>query len=672
MSSEPKRELTAIMFIDMVGYTAMMQKDERKTQNLVKRQRELIKPLVEKHSGEVLRYIGDGTLCTFRSAIEAVNCAVEIQKVLKDEDELNLRIGIHVGDIVFEGDDVYGDGVNVASRLEPLAESGGICVSGQVYDNIKNQPEMKTVFLGEKNLKNIAKPIMVYRIALPWEREIVPSRSEYLAVHKPAASRWIGIGLAVVLILVGAFWWWSSREPSAIQPGQIASIAILPLDNLMGDPEQDYFVDGMHEALITELGKIGALRVISRTSVLGYRNNPKPITEIARELGVDALVEGSVLLVGDRVRITAQLIGVSPERHLWTDSYDRDLQNVLALHSDVARDIAKEIKALLTPENRTMLASEKRPVDPEAYDSYLKGRYEMARFTVAPTRRAVAHFQESIRIDSAYAPAYAGLSFAYGQLSGPLRGMDPREGTLLARAAAERALELDPELSEAHAILGMAHFFFDWDWEGAERDFRRAVELNPSSASGRWSLGLFLSIMGRSSEAISELEMALELDPLSLQTRVIVAEGFYRMGKFERAIAENRNILELAPGFGRARRFLILSYEASGRFEDAIETYAEFRLRADSSAATIADIEDLRRAYASRGSLGYWEWRLDHTGRRVGALAALGRVDELIVLLEQWYEKRISALVDLRSPLYDPVRQDPRFQDLLRRMNLQE
>ena len=662
------------MFTDMVGYTALMQKDEDEARKLIERHRAHMKPFVEKHGGEIIQYVGDGTFCRFDSAIEAVNSALEIQKVLEMEPEINLRIGIHIGDVVVKGDEVYGDGVNVASRIEPLAESGGICVSGQVYDNIKNQPEMETVFLGEKNLKNITGPIMVHRIVLRSEEDAAPSRSGYSAIQKPAASKWIGIGLVVVLIMVSAFWWWSSRQPSAIQPGQIRSIAILPLDNLMGDPEQDYFVDGMHEALITELGKIGALRVISRTSVLGYRDNPKPIPVIARELGVDALVEGSVLLVDDRVRITAQLIGTDPERHLWTNSYDRDLQSVLALHSDVARDIAKQIKAVLTPEKP---ASEQRPVNQKAYDSYLKGRYEIDHFTVAPIKRAIAHFQESIRIDSAYAPAHAGLSTAYILLSQPLKGMDRHEGMPLARAAAERALELNYELSEAHAALGGVHFFYEWDWEAAERELRIAVELNPSSVWGRKILGFFLAVMGRSSEAIPELEMALELDPLSLQTRVIVAEGFYQTRKFERAITEYRNILELAPGFGRARWLLAMSYEALGRFEEAIENYAEGRLRADSSAATLKDIEDLRIAYANRGSIGYWEWRFERPGRRgdfrrAEALAALGRVDELMALLEEWYEKRVGNMPFLRSPQYDPVRHEPRFQELLRRMNLSE
>ena len=359
--------------------------------------------------------------------------------------------------------------------------------------------------------------------------------------------------------------------------------------------------------------------------------------------------------------------------------YDREIEDILALYSEVTRSIAEEIELSLTPAEETRMAVA-RVVSPEAYGSYLKGRYEMARWTVLAERRAIEHFQESIRVDPSYAPAHAGLSYAYGILTQPLGQGDVQEGISLARAGYERALELDPELADAHSGFGWIHFFYDWDWDAAEREFRHAVELSPSSVDGHRGLGFFLAVMEHSGEAIPELERALELAPLALDTRVIVAEGFEFAREFERAIVECRYILELDPGFDRARAILERTYETLGRFEEAIETYAEGRLRADSSAGTLADIEDLRRMYASRGPLGYWEWWLQHTdtpgGRRqsalrMRALVALGRVDELMALLQRWYEERHGNMVLLRSPLYDPVRDEPRFQALLRKMGLE-
>jgi len=249
MPAKPKRELTAIMFIDMVGYTAMMQKDERKTQDLVERQRELIKPLVVKNSGEILRYIGDGTLCTFRSAIEAVNCAVEIQKVLKDEDEINLRIGIHIGDIVSEDGDIYGDGVNVASRLEPLASPGGICVSETVYDNIKNQTGIECVSIGQRNLKNVKRPMEVY--ALVGEGLASPS-----STSSKISMKWIGVAVLITtFVVIGLKIDFGTMKIESKEDINGLSIAVLPFDNMSSDPENEFFADGITEDILAQISK---------------------------------------------------------------------------------------------------------------------------------------------------------------------------------------------------------------------------------------------------------------------------------------------------------------------------------------------------------------------------------------------------------------------------------
>ena len=303
------------------------------------------------------------------------------------------------------------------------------------------------------------------------------------------------------------------RAPAAMAP--IKSLAVLPLDNISGDPEQEYFADGMTDALIAELGQISALRVISRQSSMRYKGSDMPLPEIARELNVDAVVEGSVLHSGERVRVTAQLIGATPERHLWAESYERDLGNVLALHSEVAQAIARKIEIAVTPEEQTRLARV-RPVNPEAHEAYLKGQYYL-NMGVHDERfnKAIDYFNEAIEKDPAYALAYAGLAEAYARL-GVYR--PPKEFFPKAKAAAMKALELDDTLSEAHTSVAVARAFYDWDWAAAERGFKRAIELNPSSASAHVWYGDMLGALGRLDESLAETKRGHELDPVSWLT----------------------------------------------------------------------------------------------------------------------------------------------------------
>ena len=367
-TDSPKRKLAAIMFTDMVGYTALMQKDESKARELIQRHRELMKPHVEKHGGEILQFVGDGTFCTFDSAIEAVNAALEIQYVFKLEDEMSLRIGIHVGDVVVEGDEVYGDGVNVASRIEPLAEPGGICVTDKVYDNLKNQQGMKITSLGEKELKNVQESLKIYSIeaaivedsdktaeTTPPESSVDESKEE----SKTDKKKIIYMAVAALAIIFLSAWLlplFESGERQLEASGEIRSIAVLPLDNLSNDPNQEYFSDGMTEALIANIAKIRSLKVISRTSVMRYKGTDKSLPVIAKELNVDAILEGSVLHAEGEVRITVQLIRASTDEHLWAESYTDRLENIMILQSKIARAVAKEIKLTLSPEEELKLS----------------------------------------------------------------------------------------------------------------------------------------------------------------------------------------------------------------------------------------------------------------------------------------------------------------------------
>ena len=470
----------------------------------------------------------------------------------------------------------------------------------------------------------------------------------------------------------------SGREHKAVA-SHIKAIAVLPLANLSRNPEQEYFVDGMTEALITDLAQIGALRVISRTSAMRYKGSDKPLPEIARELNVDGLVEGSVLRAGDRVRITAQLIHAATDLHIWAKSYERDLSDVLALQSEVARAIAEEVQAKLTPQERARLART-RPVNPAAHEAYLKGRYYWARATEESVRKSIEYFEEAVRKDSSYALAHAGLSEAYNQLCNPILEIVP-QGEIIpkAKAAAAKALELDDTLAEAHISLGRIKFYFEWDWVGAEKSFRRAIELNPNHTYGHYVYALFLSALGRHTEATHESTRAQESDPVALLVNSVGGLIYCFARQFWAAEEQLRKTLQLDPNFMFARWVLGgLCLAPMGRYDEAIVELQK----------AIALSENVAHP---RGLLGYAYAKV---GSRDDALRVLEELEELskrryvspvsraftycglgdermFQALDEAYQQRSSSLVWSRVfPIFDDVRAHPRFQDLIRRMNL--
>ncbi len=459
--------------------------------------------------------------------------------------------------------------------------------------------------------------------------------------------------------------------------GQITSIAVLPLENLMGDSEQDYFVAGMHEALITELSKIGALKVISRTSAMRYKDTDKSVPEIARELGVDALIEGSVLRAGSTVRVTAQLIEAATDRHLWADKFDRELTNILALHSDVARAIAREVQITLTSEEETRLA-DARPVNPEAYEAYLKGRYHWNKRTREGLMKGLEHFQQAIDIDPTYALTYAGVADSW-YILGNNAHLPAEETFPKAKAAALKALAIDNSLAEAHTSLGTVLRSYEWDWTGAEREYRRALQLNPGYATAHHWYAFLLSILGRHDEAIAEIKRARELDPLSLRINANVGLLLVQARRYDEAIEELQKALELESNQPAPHHFLALAYLAKAMYEEAI---AEFQTAAGLSRDL--HITELAHAYAVAGKRGEARKMLDEVlagskkefvspVRIAVVYVGLQEHDTAFEWLEKAFQSRDARCYILNvDPRFDPLRSDPRFQSLLRRMNFTE
>jgi TolB-like protein/DNA-binding winged helix-turn-helix (wHTH) protein/Tfp pilus assembly protein PilF len=499
----------------------------------------------------------------------------------------------------------------------------------------------------------------------------VPARRP--APTDPWPLRLVGVA-AMLLVGVAAGWFvWHRFEPHTdeVTPGTVRSLAVLPLDNLSGDPQQEYFADGITEALIADLGQISALRVISRTSVMRYKGTKKSLPEIAGELNVDAVAEGSVVREGNRVRITAQLIEAKTDRHLWAHSYERDLTSVLALQGEVAQAIANEIKIKVTQQEQVRLA-QARPVNPEAHELYLRGWYSLNKAQVpADAHKAIDYFLQAIDKDPSHALAHAGLAAAYDDL-GEGEGSPSSETFSKAKAAAAKAVELDDTLAEGHAAFATAVMNLDWDWARAEREFRRALEINPNSAPVHAGYSLYLTKVGRLPEAISEAKREREIDPLRLNSYMDVGQMYYYARQYDQALEQTRKAFELDPNVN-ASWLLGFIYAQKGIYPDAIRAFEQER-------GNPYVLGHLGNAYARSGRVTEAHETIAELKERLQkenvtysislVYAGLGEKDQAFEWLERAYKAHDKGLTYLKvDPPLDPLRSDPRFQDLLRRMN---
>jgi TolB-like protein/Tfp pilus assembly protein PilF/predicted Ser/Thr protein kinase len=512
--------------------------------------------------------------------------------------------------------------------------------------------------------------------------EAVPARAR---LHFKRLAWPAGVVLAAgvtIMALLAAFDVGGVRArlwPGAGAGGPIDSLVVLPLRNLSGDPTQEFFADGMTDELTATLARIQSLKVISSTSAMYYKGKNKPLREIAAELRVDAVVEGSVMRSGERVRVTAQLVEGTTDRHLWASSYERDLRDVLALQADVARAIAEEVRTALTPGEKARLSAA-RPVNPEAYEHYLSGRHFMSKQTAEGLVRAVEEFERAISIDSGYALAHAGLAQAY--IEYPAWSVAPRTAALpKAEAASARALELDPDLSEAHLSVALIKYGFAADWGGAEEEFRRAIDLDPGNSTVRARYANFLSWMLRHEEAMEQIRLAQSLDPLSVDVLRYGARGLHRFRRYDEAIRGYRRLLDIHPDFGPARDEIAYILVDQGRYDEAIAALRE-RLRSRDAEIPCV-MAHLARALGLSG-------REPEARKVIGDLEALSKkryvptsyLAQARIGLEDkepfftWLERMVAderdSLATLTAPWWDPVRRDPRFVEILRRLKLPE
>ena len=633
------------MYTDVVGFTASAQANEADALARLREQEGIVRPLFEPFKGREIKSTGDGFLVEFESALGALECAVEIQRRMRERNSkkprmpLELRIGIHVGDVEESGGDIFGDAVNVASRIVPLADPGGICLSGQVFDHVQNKVAYQLDKLTAPPLKGVRGRMDVYRVVMPWGIEDRPEGASALP-----------------------------------------RIAVLPLANISPDPKDEYFAEGLTEELITVLSQFKGLRVVSRTSVNQYRGTSKSVAQIGTELGADSVLEGSVRKVGDQLRIAVQLIDARTDEHRWAQTYDRKLENVFAIQADVAERTASALKVELLRSEREGI--QERPTSNfAAYEAYLRGIQASQRSEILSSpelnQEAVSHFEKAIREDPRFAAAYARLANHLITLGGVNRPW--ADVISWARDLVSKALELDPSSSEAHMAQGNLALQGDLDWIRAEAEFQQSIALNPSNTLARSWYAFLLEILQRYGEVKKQLQAAIEQDPLNTEHRVFLVNAHCSAGELETAGTLLDQLVKDFPVNVNAwsREGLALLYAWIGKTPDAMRmieplastTDVGSRLYHAQFMALMGRPEEARALLA--------EWEAGGFAERLGAgdigelCACMGDYERALVLLEQSARQGEPTLPFHYQDLgFDPVRDDPRFVALLKSVNV--
>jgi len=644
MAKKNIRLLAAIMFTDMVGYTALMQKNERQAKENRDRHRQVLQESVRVHNGEILQYYGDGTLIIFKSAIEGVKCAVDIQQALQDEPKIPLRIGMHIGDIVHDEDGIFGDGVNIASRIESLSVSGAILISEKLNDEIRNHPELSAKSLGEFELKNVKRPVEVF--ALTNEGLTFPKQKEIK--NKNGTDN--------------------------------KTIAVLPFVNMSADPENEYFSDGITEELLNALTKVDGLLVTSRTSSFAFKGQNKDIRKIGEELGVNTVLEGSVRKAGNKVRITAQLINTADGYHIWSEVYDRKLEDIFEVQDEIARIITNKLREKLTNEGSKESLVKPPTENLVAYNLYLKGLFYWNKWTPEDRKKAINLFEEAIEKEPNFALPYSGLANCYSIL-GSTGQMDVKIAYPNAKKAALKALELDNNLMEAYLSLATVKLYYDSDDAAANELIQKALNLNPGAAVAHQNYANYLlltgNLTGKLTEAIKESELAVQLDPLSMPNNLFLGNVYLFDKQYDKALKQHDKILELDPKFRAALEAKGWAYIFKGDPEMAIKYFKKYQKLTDSP---LKGVTGLGYAYAKAGQIDKAKQILNNLEKRerlekdlnnsmdfAVIYIALQDYDKVFYYMERAVVDRFGFMFLKSHPMFEEVRKDARFKKFMKK-----
>ena len=633
------RQLAAILFADMTGYTALMQDNEYLARQKRKRFKDVLEAAIANHDGKILQNYGDGSLSIFNSAINSVNCAISIQQQLQLEPKVELRIGIHTGDVVIEDESIFGDGVNLASRIESMAVPGGVFISEKVYDEIKNHENIKTRDLGFFELKNVKQPVHLFAIAN--EGIIVPSRDELKGKTKQPTNR----------------------------------LAVLPFVNMSADPDNEYFSDGITEELLNALTKVDGLQVTSRTSAFAFKGKHDDIREIAIKLNVDKILEGSVRKAGNRVRITTQLINASDGYHIWSENYDRDLTDIFLVQDEISGIIANKLRENLSISKQAEPLVKAPTKNVEAYTLYLKGMHFYNKLTPADYYKAIDFFEQAIQLEPDYAQAYAMIAGSYAYL-GVTGQAVPEKAFDIVKRYSEKALELDDSIAESHVAKATMHLMYDSDWQQGYDSLQTAIRLNPTATGAYQMLAMYHVFTENIPEAVKVMEQASQLDPLSPQVNHFLSEMYLFADRYDDAVRVADKLLEINPQMRIAIETKGWCAGMKGDWKKASEYFMEVhrltnhplkglsplgysygRLgETDKAMETIAKLEQRQRE----------EPDIIIDGDLLVVWMGLGNMDKVLYYMERSMGKRASAVnFFINFPPMKGIKDDPRAMKLI-------
>ena len=640
------RLLAAVMFADMVGYTKLMQQNEQEAKKLRDRQRQVVDAKILEYHGQVMQYYGDGTLSMFGSAIDAVNAATQIQKELNGkEPKVPLRIGIHLGDVVYDDEGIYGDAVNLASRVQGLGTPGSVMISGKVFDEIRNHPGIRVEAFGEHELKNVFQTTSIFALA--------------------------NSGLDVP----------PQRHIQELTGSYQHSVAVLPFANFSSDPENEYFSDGITEEIINVLAQVKGIDVASRTSVFAYKNTNKDVRVIGKELNVATVLEGSVRKAGSRIRVTAQLINSGDGFHIWSENFDGEMTDIFEMQDEIARKIVNKLEGDdFFDKNKQLGKSQTENLD--AYNQYLKGLYYWNKSTPEAIYKAIECFESAISHCATYTNAYSALANCY-TLLGATGIMPSQEAFEKAEELANKSVELNSNRADSYTALGLVNLFFKWNFEQAEAYLKKAITLEPDNAGARMGLGYVYRTINNYEKTVLNLKAAIKIDPLDLRAKTLLASTYSVGEEYEKAIKLYDDVLEMDPSYRAAYEGKALVYTQIGNYEEArihANKYMELINEPHGGATFLGymaalmgnrsgieeNLERLKRRSQERPNV---DMSLDFAC----LYACLGENDKAFEYINESIEKHLGAMVffDSMLPLFT-LKSDTRYEEIRQKIGLPE
>ncbi len=644
------RQLAAIMFTDIEGYSAIMQQDEQKAITLKDRHRLVLETEHKKYNGNIIQYYGDGTLSIFTSAVQAVQCAINMQQVFSQIPNVPVRIGLHLGDIVMNDGNVFGDGVNLASRIESLGVVGSVLISDRVNDELRNHPVFQTISMGVYNLKNIEREVEVF--AMNHEGLIKPAHN---SLKGKTSERKVGL-----------------LESSIPEK----SVAVLPFVNMSNDPEQEYFSDGISEEILNSLSHLKDLKVAGRTSSFQFKGKNIDLRELGKMLGVHTVLEGSVRKHKNQLRVTVQLINASDGFHLWSERYDREIEDIFAIQDEIALSVTEKLKMTLL--DTEIAAITNNPTqNKEAYDLYLKGRFYWNRRGPGLVN-ALEYFKEATQFDPEFSLAYAAIADSYALIAF-YSVMPPHQVIPLARQAAEKAIHLNPTRVEPYSVLAYITTFYDWDWAAAKALFQKALAINPNYAATHYWYSNYLSWVPKDHfHAGEEALKAIELEPMISHSHNTLASSYVCSGKYQEALTSSKKAVELDQNSFLSYCALCMSLNGLGRHNEAIEvmkTGVEVSARHQYALLVLSwlygigdNIEEAQKILDEMIVRSTTEF-ISGVSLSVAAYNSKN-YDQSFAFLEQGFEQRVGLLISLSCyPFLNYIRTDDRFRSFFERMN---